>query len=193
MSDLIFAIPWWLFGGLIIVGLIVAWTGIKQAQKGPMIVGLLLVLLAVGLKTLSYLVETDKEKCEKQSLELVKSVENRDWSTFTSLLDDQVSLRTSEGTIFSSRDKLIEGAKNDTEIYEPKNVGVQIAHSEQDPTGVTVDIDVASEGKITMGYRVPTSWKLLWQREGKDWKLHEITCTKIGNQTGNEMAHDIAK
>lgn len=193
MSDLIFAIPWWLFGGLIIVGLIVAWTGIKQRQKGPMYVGAVLILLAIGLKALSYFVETDKEKCEKQTIALVQSVEKKDWVKFESLLDDDVSLGTSAGTLFANRKELIDGVETDSAKYDPKDFTMSIAHSDQDPTGVTVDVDVAAQATFMMGMgtRVPTSWKLQWQREGKDWKLHEIICTKIGNQSGNEMAHAI--
>jgi hypothetical protein len=194
MSDLIFAIPWWLFGGLIIVGLIVAWTGIKQRQKGPMYFGTVLVLLAIGLKTLSYFVETDKEKCEKQTLEVIHTIELKDWDKFTGLLDDEVSLGTSAGAIFPNRKSLIDGVEYDSGKYDPKDFTMSIVHSEQDATGVTVDVDVAAQTTMMMGMgmRVPTSWKLLWQREGKDWKLHEIICTKIGNQSGNDMAREIA-
>jgi hypothetical protein len=195
MSDLFFAIPWWLFGGLIVVGLVVAWTGIKQQQKSPMYVGLAFVLLALGLKTLSYFVETDREKCEKQTLEMVHSIEQKDWTKFTSLLDDEVSLGTSAGAIFSNRKELIDGVEYDSGKYDPKDFTMSVAHSEQDATGVTVDVDVAAQTTMMMGMgmRVPTSWKLQWQREGKEWKLHEIICTKIGNQSGNEMSRAIAK
>ena len=193
MSDLIFAIPWWLFGSLILVGGIVFWTGMKQQEKNPMYVGVVLVLLAFGLKGLSYFVETDKERCQRQSTELATSVEKHDWVKFASLLDEDVTLGTSEGTIFSNRQKLIDGAKADTDRYDPKNIGIHLANVEQDQTGITVDMDVSAEASITMGYRIPTSWKLLWQRSGKEWLLHEITCTKIGNSSASQMAHDIGK
>jgi hypothetical protein len=193
MSDLLFATPWWLLATLIVVGAIVFWTGLQKQQSNPRYVGLGLIVLAIVLFSLRFFVETDREKCEKQSTELVNCVEKRDWTTFTSLLDDEVTLGTADNQIFGSKQKLIDGAKKDTEVYNPTNVGVRIANSEQDASGVTVDIDVSSEGSITMGYRVPTSWKLIWQKSGNDWRLHQIICTKIGNQTGNEMARDIAK
>jgi hypothetical protein len=193
MTDLLFATPWWLLGTLIIVACVVFWTGQQKQKTNPRIAGVGLILLAFALYSLRFFVETDKEKCEKQTLDFVKSVEKHDWQAFTSLLDDQASLGTSMGTIYGTRQSLIDGAKANTEKYNPTNVGSHIANIEQDATGVTVDVDVSAEASISLGYRVPTSWKLMWQRSGKDWKLHEITCTKIGNDRGNDMARDFAK
>jgi len=191
MSDLLFATPWWLLATLIVVGAIVGWTGIQRRQSGSRNVGIALILLAIGLKTLSYFVETDKEICERQSNELVASVQKRDWVKFTSLMESDVSLDSTAGSISANRDQLLEYAKDDTVRYNLTDVSGHVTKVEQDPTGVTVDIDASSKMDATFGYAVPSSWRLTWQRDGKDWRLHEITCLRIGNLNANEFAGKI--
>jgi hypothetical protein len=191
MSDLLFAVPWWLFISLIAAGCIVFWSGNNRNQNGPRMVGIGLVVIALLLKGISFFVETDKEKCERQTNELVKAVQSRDWSKFGSLLDPDVSLDTSVGSIFANSLALVDGAKADCERYNLTNLSARVTDVQQDATGVTVDIDASSEMTASMGYSVPSSWKLIWDRTGKDWKLHEITCLRIGQEKPEQMAREI--
>jgi hypothetical protein len=193
MSDLVFSAPWWLLGSLVIVGAVVFWSGNNRQQSGPKSVGIGLMALAVLLFVVSLLVETDKEKVTRHTNELVTAVQNRDWKTFTSLLDEDVSLGTPNGSIFSNRDALVAGAKADTDNYNLTNVSAHVTGVEQDATGITVDIDAWSEQTASMGYRVPSSWKLFWDRDGKDWRLHEVTCLRIGNEKTDQIGRLIGK
>ncbi len=193
MSDLLFDVPWWLFIVLILVGAVVFWSGNNRGQRGLKTVGIGLILLAGVLKTVSFFVVTDKEKVTRQTLLLVHSVQTRDWTTFQSLLDPDVSLSTSEGTIFPNSRTLIAGARHDCEEYNLSNVSATVTHVEQDAAGITVDINASSEQSATMGFAVPSSWKLVWDQTGKDWRLHEATCLRIGNETPSSMARLIGK
>jgi hypothetical protein len=193
MSELLFSAPWWLLGSLVIVGGVLFWSGNNRQQKGPKLTGICLVGLAALLFVVSYLVETDKEKVTRHTNELVKAVQNRDWRTFGSLLDEDASLNTGSGTIFPNRQLLVAGAQADTDNYNLTNVSAHVSGVEQDETGITVDIDAWSEQSASMGYRVPSSWKLLWDRDGKDWKLHEVTCLRIGNEKTDQIGHLIGK
>jgi hypothetical protein len=193
MSDLLFATPWWLLGSLVVVGAILFWTGNTRQLKGPQAAGVGLVILAILLKTLSFFIETDKEKVTRHTRELVAAVQSRDWTTFSSLLDDDVSLDTPAGTVFSKRDELVRGAKADTDTYTLTNVTAKVTDVQQDETGITVDLDAWSEQAATFGYRVPSSWKLSWDRAGSDWHLHQITCLKIGTENTNRLGQLIGK
>lgn len=193
MSDLLFATPWWLVGSLIIVGGVVFWSGNNRQQKGPQKVGVALIALAIVLKTLSFFIETDKEKVTRHTNELVAAVQNRDWSKFSSLLDDDVSLDTVDGTVCPNRELLVATARADAEGDNLTNVSAHITGVEQDATGITVDLDVSGQVTDSLGYPVPTSWKLNWDRAGTDWHLHEITCLKIGNEKADQFARWIKK
>jgi hypothetical protein len=182
MSDLFFATPWWLLASLIIVGGVVFWSGNNNQKKNPKLLGIGLVALAIVLKITSFFVETDKEKVTRYTKELVADVQKRDWDKFGSLLENDASLKTANVTVFPNRASLLQGAKTDTENYNPTNVSASITNVEQDATGITVDIDAASEQPASMGMRVPSSWKLIWERDGDDWHLHEVMCLKIANE-----------
>ena len=193
MSDLIFSAPWWLLGSLVIVGCVLFWSGNNRQQKGPKQVGIGLVALAIVLFVVSFLVETDKEKVTRHTKDLVKAVQARDWKSFGDLMEDDVTLGTPNGTIFANRDALLAGAKADTDSYQLNNVSARVTGVEQDATGITVDIDASSEQAASMGYAVPSSWKLLWDRDGKEWRLHEVQCLRIGNERTDQIGHLIGK
>jgi hypothetical protein len=191
MTDLLFAVPWWLFGGLLLVGLVLLWSGNNAQQKGPLYAGIALIVLALLLKTISFFVVTDKELVTRQSDQLVKAVADRDWVTFNSLLEPDVSLGTEQGTLVANAGALGEVTKGDCERYNLTNVSGHVTDVTQDAAGITVDLDASGEMNATMGYRIPTSWKLLWQRDGKNWRLHEIICLRIGQENAQQMAKDI--
>jgi hypothetical protein len=193
MSDLLLDIPWWLFLTLIVIGVALFWSGNNRQQKAPRNAGIALILLALLLKGVSFFVETDKEKCTLQTNELVKSVQDRNWPKFSSLLDDDVSLGTSMGSNSSNRQQLVQLAQHDCEQYNLTNVSASVTGIEQDAAGITIDITARSEQTATMGMAVPSSWKLIWDRTGKDWRLHEILCTSIGNQSTEEIGRLIGK
>jgi hypothetical protein len=192
MSDLLLAVPWWLFISLIVVGVIVFWSGNNRGQKGPRLVGIALVLVALGLKTLSYFVETDKEKVERQTLELVQAVQKRDWSKFESLLDPDASLGTSIGSIYPNSKALVDGAKYNCERYSLTNVSARVTGVQQDDAGITVDIDATSD-QASSPYAIPSSWKLVWDHTGKEWRLHELIWLRLGNEKPDQMGHLLAK
>jgi hypothetical protein len=193
MTDLLFATPWWLLGSLIFVGAVIFWTGNTRQLKGPQKLGIALIVLAIVLKTMSFFVETDKEKVTRHSNELVAAVQSRDWTKFASLLDQDVSLATGNGTVFPNRDALLRGAKADTETYNLTNLSAHITGVEQDETGITVDMDAWSEQSASFGMQVPSSWKLNWDRSGKDWLLHQVTCLRIGNERTDRIGRLIGK
>ncbi len=193
MVDLLFATPWWLLASLIFVGAIVFWSGNNRQQNGPRAAGVALTVLAILLKTVSYFVETDKEKVARQTNELVTSVQNRDWSKFATMLDPDVRLGTAIGTLFANRDALVKGAKADADTYNLNNLSARVTDVEQDQLGITVDIDAWSEQTASMGMRVPSSWKLSWDQSGKDWRLHEVTCLRIGNEKVDQIDRLLGK
>jgi hypothetical protein len=186
MSDLLFATPWWLLGSLVAVGCVVFWSGNNRQQRGPKIAGIALVVLAIVLKLISFVVVTDKEKVTRHTNELLTAVQNRDWATFDKLLDDSVSLGFEGGTIFPNKKALIDGAKSDTDRYKPTSISAKVSGVEQDESGITVDIDASSE-EPNSGYRVPSSWKLVWVRSDKDWKLQHVTCVGIMGQKSGQI------
>jgi hypothetical protein len=187
MTDLLFATPWWLPTAIIVAGIVVFISGNKRQKIGMRNTGAGLLLLAVALMAVSYLVETDREKVTRQTRELVKAVETRDWPKMQSMLDARVSLATVMGPIYANRDLVVQGAKDSVEHYGLKSVMVKSVEAGEGSTDITVSMDVFSVQDATMGQLVPSSWQLDWSQNGKDWVLFRITCLKIGNQSVSQF------
>lgn len=173
MTDLLLAIPWWLFITLIVAGIVVFLAGNNRGQKNARYAGISLVLLALLLKGISFFVVTDKEKVTRLTNDLVQSVQDRNWDKFGSLLDPDVSV---SGSGFTNKKLLVEATKDDCEHFNVTGVTGHVADVQQDASGITVDIDASSDqSAMGMTARIPTSWKIFWVKSGDDWHVHEIT------------------
>jgi hypothetical protein len=160
-----------------------------------MYTGMGLIALAIVLKTVSFFVVTDKEIVTKQTDQLVKAVADRDWKTFESLLEPDVSLGSQQGTAVTNAKDLVEVTKADCDRFNLTNVSGTVTDKTQDAGGITVDLEASGEMSSGLlggaGVRVPTSWKLIWQRDGKAWRLHEIICLRIGNEPAAQILKDL--
>jgi hypothetical protein len=57
-----------------------------------------------------------------------------------------------------------------------------------------VDIDASSRQNIMgMDYPVPSSWKMSWEKTGKEWHLHQITCLSLAREPSGQIAHWLGK
>jgi hypothetical protein len=186
MTDLLFAAPWWLIGILLVVGAVVAWSGLTRQQAGPRNIGVGLVLLAVVLLLLGVFFETDKEKVTRGSKELVRAVEKGDWQKMTDLLDPDASLNTSDGSLFGNRTDLVRGAKAAAETYRLKDVTITGMDVKQDALGCLVSLRVITNADASP-YPTPSSWQFDWDKTGSEWHVHQITCIEIANEKTNSI------
>jgi hypothetical protein len=187
MTDLLFSTPWWLPTAIILAGVFLFITGNARQMGGQRNAGLGLIGLAIVLILVSWLVETDRERVTRESRELVKSVEGRDWTKMRSLLDPRVSLGISSATIYSNREDLVKGAQAKAEQYGLKSVIITSLDAEQTQTIITVTLTVLTDQDATMGRPVTSSWQFEWEQLGKEWALYRITCLGIGSEKGPEL------
>lgn len=176
MTDLLFDTPWWLPVAIAVVGIALFASG-NNRQKSPLRnVGLGVVALAGVLLLVSYLVDTDKEKVIDRTNALVRSVGERDWKTFTSLLDPQTSFAGYVG-----RDQLAEGARLSAETFGVKSTTVLGREVKDDQTLITVTVDALSQ-QDTPPYPLRSTWDFDWQQRGDEWLLYEIRMISV-NET----------
>ena len=188
MSDLIFATPWWLPTGLIAVGIVLFVGGNGRGQKGPRNAGVGLVVAALVLMLVSYLVETDKERAVRQTKELIRAVQDKDWSKMTALLDDDVAVTTPFGQLYAGRKEVVDAARSLSDRHGLKSVGGSVADVTQDNAGIVVLTDTTAN-LDAVGYPVPSRWQLDWQKAGADWHVHQITCVSIAGKTDPDTMH----
>jgi len=149
-------------------------------------VGLGVVGVGVLLVLLSWFVDTDKEKCLKNTRALVKSVQDRDWTKFDQLVASNVTVRVPvAGTIYKSRDTLHKATETAAEKFGLRNNTVLSTQAVDTGDFIKVGISVLSEGSV--GYPLTTSWEMEWQDGSAGWQLTDLNAIKIGNQTGADM------
>jgi 4-amino-4-deoxy-L-arabinose transferase-like glycosyltransferase len=91
-SELLFDTPWWLLALLAVAGAALFISGNARLEKRLKLAGLGLVAAAVLLLALSRLVDTDREKVEKQTRQLMAAVVQRDQQGVRRQLHPQASL-----------------------------------------------------------------------------------------------------
>ncbi len=185
MSDLIFATPWWLPTGLIVVGVILVVGGNGRQQKGTRNAGVGLLVVAVVVVLLSHFVDTDRKRAARQTKELIAAVQDRDWSKMTALLDDDATVSTPFGQLYGNRREIVDEAKALSERHGLKAVGGSMVRETQDNAGIVVLMDTsATVDAGGMGaYPVPSVWEFDWQETAGEWHVHQITCVSIGGKT----------
>jgi len=188
MTDLLFDAPWWLPTLLIGVGVVLFWNGNRRQEAKVRNAGLLAVLLGVAVMGVSYLVDTQAEKVEKQSVLLARSVERQDWTTLRNILSANTTVGVGDfGTLYATRDQIVDAAKQAVERYGVKNIRVLSSSFERSPSLITVYMTLYSEHEQS-GRPITTSWQFDWEPSGKDWSLVHITCLNIGNVRGDAAA-----
>ena len=185
MARLLFDAPWWLPAVLVLLGVALFWNGNRRQETGVRNGGLLFLLAALLVLAISYYVDTDIEKAEKQSKRLVTAVEQRDWATLKAVLDPLTSLHVLGGIqLYDTRDQIIKAAQQAVDQHGVKNVRVLRTDSEQTDTVITITMLVVSDQDATGGRPITTTWQFEWQQMGEQWSLARITNISIGNMKG---------
>jgi len=185
MTNLLFDTPWWLPTSLLVLGIVLFITGNNRQEFRVRTIGLIVAVLAILLAVVSFCVDTDREKAEKGTRTLVKSVEARDWTTMQNLLASRASVGIQgAGTKYSKREEVIDGAKMAVDLYGLKEVMIKSLDAQQQQTLITVTFDAISQ-QTSAPYPIVSTWQFEWQRTPEGLKVVRITCLQIGSQTGS--------
>src|SRR3954469_12535345 len=182
MTDLLFETPWWLPTLIAVVGWWVLFDGHTRGKDRFRNAGAAVFLAAVLLATVSYFVDTDKEKVLKQTRLLVDAIEKQDWPRFGSLLDE----KTSFAGRYSGKEEMVEGAKRSAALIGLKKAYVRSMEARQTDTLITVTLDAFSEQDMPP-YPLPSKWDLDWQQRGDRWLLYRVTMRNVGGQEGEAV------
>lgn len=187
-TDYLFRTPWWLPTAILVVGAVVFYTANNRREMRLRTIGLAIACLGVALAVVSYLVDTDLEKAEKHTKQIVRAVEARDWNTLRSLLDANTSVGIANGlTLYRGADVISDKAKQASEKYGVKSLTITSTDARQDQTLITVTLRLYSTQEYTMEHPVPSTWEFDWQQSAGGWFLSEIRAAEIGRQRAEGM------
>ena len=188
MRDLLFAVPWYLPTVLGIIGLAIFVSGNRRQHPPARMAGLVVIVLAIGWAVMSYLVDTPKEICEKNSRRLVQSVVDRDWKTFGELLAPDAAFKFA-GTQWqiAGKEDLTNRVKASVEPIGLKSASVTDAVAKESGSTITVSIKVFSTQEISLDRPIDSQWELDWQESGGRWLLHEIRAIQVTGVTPDQV------
>jgi hypothetical protein len=191
MTDLLLSPPWWLYGPVIFVGLFVWVSGNKRADPRGRWIGIGIIGLGVFLAVLSFVVETDPQKVNRQSRELVLAVVDQNWDKLQSLLAPDARLSIEGSTpLFHSRDQVVAGTKLGVKRYGLHGASAVVEETKRQDYLISTTVRVYSTGDIDPGHPVPSLWQLDWVK-GPDghWAVSDIRAMEIGNAKGSDMGN----
>jgi hypothetical protein len=188
MSDLLFDVPWWLPTLLGIIGISLAVSGNRRQNERTRAWGLGVIALAVSWALLSYLVDTDKEKCQKLTKQFVQSVVAQDWTTFDNSLDNKVSFRFA-GSAWSivGKDTLDQALRADIAHVGVQSARITAIDAHEDSGTITVHISVWSTQHSTMDQPLSSEWELDWHKPQTKFLLTQIRALRVSNLTSEDI------
>jgi hypothetical protein len=179
MTDLLFDTPWWLPAIIAVAGLTLFWTGNRQQKSGPRNVGLALLALTIALIAVSWLVDTQKDKCIKQATAIIHAAEKQDEPGLRALLGE----RTSVNNRIHGADAIAAAAVSTAGLYDLESLHALSTTAKQIQTVITVQMRVLAQSK---SYRPTTvDCEFQWNQTSDGWHLQNIEVKSIGNQDVN--------
>jgi len=165
--DLISETPWWLPTSMALLGVILFVTGNNRLDKKLRTAGVCAVCLAFLLAVVSYLLESDREVCVRQTKELAAAVDKRDWNKMELLLSPDVSFMTWHGNR-----ELVEGTKWAASHFDLKSL--RLSGLEGNQVGHTISVGFQAGATFQDGPVSITNWKVQWEKTGNRWLLTNI-------------------
>jgi hypothetical protein len=190
MSNLLFDTPYWILGALAIVGIALFVTGNNRTDATLRNLGVAVVGVGLLMLLVSWVVDTNEEKCLKRSKQLVEAVEKRDWDTFNQLVSPRakLSIMGAPGiSTYRNRDEMLAGAREGVERYDLKSATVYDSEVKSNVDYISVDVSIYSEqGQGIIG-SLQTAWQFDWQETDTGWVCVEVIAKRVANQSGEGL------
>lgn len=194
LTDYLFHTPWWLPPILLVVGAIVFYFAGNRQETKARTAGLLMICFGILVIGVSYFVDTDLEKAEKNTRRIVEAFDKKDWVSLGPLLDNNTTVGIANAlTLYRGRDQIVAKSKEASERYGFKSVDVTGLTSRQEQTLITITVSVLSNQDQTMGVSIPSRWEFDYLESADGWYLNEIRAVEIGRQQGEGMSHMFPK
>jgi hypothetical protein len=186
-TDYLFHTPWWLPTLVIVVGAVVFYVANNRQEVRTRTVGLSIVCLGILIGTVSYFVDTDLEKAETNTRQLIRAVNDKDWNKARTLLDKDTTVSIANvATLYRGGEQIVAKAQEATDRYGLQSVTLTGLESRQDQTLITISANVVSI-QTYVGAPITSRWEFDYQQSANGWYLNEIRAVEIGRARGEQM------
>ena|SRR5690348_5197555 len=182
MRDFFFEVPWWAPTLIVVIGIALFVSGNRRQKTGVRTGGLVVLGLGILWAVVSYLVDTPKEVCQKQTRQFVRSVIDRDWATFQKLMEPQADFRfAASDWQIAGRETILDDVKADVDQIGLKSAHITGMETTESTAGIVVHIRVFSIQDYSMGQPLDSEWEMEWHQAGGHWLLHEVRGVRVAN------------
>jgi hypothetical protein len=193
MRDLLFSVPWYLPTLLGIAGLAVFVSGNRRQKPQVRTAGFGLIGLAILWAVVSYLVETPKEICERQTRQYVRSVVDRDWTTFNNLMEPDVRFTDGSNWHIDGRQTWADDVKSGADQIGLKGASVTSLNVVDSADSIIATVGVYSTQDLTMERPVESEWTLEWRNTGGRWLLHELKPVRVTGASLDQVRAELRR
>ncbi|HWE02641.1 MAG TPA: hypothetical protein VG326_09550 [Tepidisphaeraceae bacterium] len=192
MNDLLFDVSWWIPALLAVIAISLVVNGDKRQVSRVRNAGVGLLLVAVGWALLSYFVDTDKEKVNKQTHRLIKDVVDGDWADFRSHLTVSATFATKAGTVVTGGDLVSTYAQTSAERIHVTSATVRdLTDEEHDGVIATRFSLVSTQDALTP---IETStWEFDWEKTTAGWKASSLRLISIRDVPSDDLFRELMK
>jgi hypothetical protein len=187
MRDLLFSVPWYLPTILGIVGLALFVSGNRRQKPQIRTAGVAVIGLAILWAVVSYLVETPKEICERQTRQYVRAVVDRDWPTFDRLMEPDVRFTDGTDWQIAGRDTWAGDVKSGADQIGLKSASISSMNLDERPNAIIATITVYSTQDVTLERPIDSDWALEWRQSNGRWLLHELRPLRISGASLDQV------
>lgn len=187
MRDLLFSVPWYLPTLLVIVGLALFVSGNRRQKPQLRTSGVAVIGLAILWAVVSYLVETPKEICERETRQYVRAIVDRDWPTFDRLMEPAVRFTDGTDWQIAGRDSWAADVKSGAEQIGLKGASISSLTVSEAGDAIITTITVYSTQDATLDRPVDSEWNFEWRRSGGQWLLHELRPVRVSGASLDQV------
>jgi hypothetical protein len=177
--------PWTPVTFLLIVGAALAWYGAHNERAKLILAGVASLLLAAGMLTLAYFVQSPGERAAEAVRHLVRCAEQADVSGVADCFTPDASIQygslTGTGEDMAEILRAANSLRDRHRIQSNSITHLQFATIDDDRAQVLLGCTTATAGSA--GFSVPTSWwmQLARQPDGT-WRINRIAFLRYMNQ-----------
>jgi hypothetical protein len=160
-------IPWYIPASLLLVAVVMLWTGNARVDRKLKRIGLAAFLAGVLLMLVSWMLVSNREVVMSQTRQLVRAVETRDWTKMQTLMHPKALAYSVTG-----RESLTHAVRGGVEWIDLKSITITSVSTRPETEVLTVVLGVYSNAKPE--FSLPTNWELDWAYIDGRWQLAEI-------------------
>jgi hypothetical protein len=178
--------PWWLIFILLLAGAILLFYGNRRGAKRLREAGLMVFALGILLGAAFFLIDTDPERMERYTKQIVADVDAHDWPRLQGMLDPQTQLdfggQAPSGLAnVRGADQIMQLTQKEATQVDLRRVVITGTRTEQSDDLIVVAFNAASWQAASLDRPVVSSWQFNWRLRGGKWFLDTIKLINLAS------------